>query len=174
MKAFFFTRLLREKLLLVFFTALVAVVWLSAWGGRMARFWSEQRRTTSELETQQLWLNNRQQIEVAARAAVEHLDPARTFDAARLVGELGVIASGAGLTNTSSESPRTEQTSEFAVNTVEFSIRRADYGALQRFYQELSKRAPYITIEQISLQADRSNPALLNASLRAASVEIAR
>ena len=39
MKAFFFTRHVREKILLVAFTALIAAVWLSAWSDRLARFW---------------------------------------------------------------------------------------------------------------------------------------
>ena len=165
MKAFFFTRHVREKILLVAFTALIAAVWLSAWSDRLARFW---------LNNQQAYLNERSRIEEDARKAVQHLDPARTFDAARLVGELGTIANSAGLTNTSSESPRTDQTSEFAVNSVQFSVRRAELGALLRFYEEVSKRAPYITIEQLTLQADRANPALLNASIRVSSVEIVR
>ena len=174
MKAFFFTRHVREKILLVAFTALIAAVWLSAWSDRLARFWREQRRTSIELNNQQAYLNERSRIEEDARKAVQHLDPARTFDAARLVGELGTIANSAGLTNTSSESPRTDQTSEFAVNSVQFSVRRAELGALLRFYEEVSKRAPYITIEQLTLQADRANPALLNASIRVSSVEIVR
>jgi hypothetical protein len=57
---------------------------------------------------------------------------------------------------------------------VQFSVRRAELGALLKFYDELGKRAPYITIEQLTLQADRANPALLNASLRVASVEIVK
>lgn len=174
MKTFFFTRLLREKVLLVAFTAIAAAIWLSAWSDRLARFWREQRHTTVELRDQQLWLANRQRIEEEARKTIEHLDPARTFDAARLVGELGTIANAAGLTNTSSESPRTDQASDFAVNSVQFSVRRAELGALLKFYDELGKRAPYITIEQLTLQADRANPALLNASLRVASVEIVK
>ena len=57
---------------------------------------------------------------------------------------------------------------------MQFSVRRAELGALLRFYEEVSKRAPYITIEQLTLQADRANPALLNASIRVSSVEIVR
>lgn len=174
MKALFLSRLFREKVLLVAFAALIAGVWLWSWKDRAARFWAAQRHTTVELRDQALWLSNHQQIEDEARKAVEHLDPSRTFDAARLVGEIAVIASGAGLKDTAGEAPRTEQTAGFAVNSVEFSIRKADLASLLRFYDELGKRAPYITIEQLSLAADRANPALLNASLRVVSVEIAR
>jgi hypothetical protein len=47
-------------------------------------------------------------------------------------------------------------------------------GALIKFYQELSKRSPYIALEQFSLTVDRATPGQLSASFRAVSVELAR
>jgi hypothetical protein len=49
-----------------------------------------------------------------------------------------------------------------------------DWGALKTFYLALGKRSPYIGIEQFSVQVDRANPALLNASFQISSVEISR
>ena len=49
-----------------------------------------------------------------------------------------------------------------------------DLGSLLRFYTLLSARAPYISLEQFSVATDRANPGSLNASLRVASVELAR
>jgi hypothetical protein len=127
------------------------------------------------LATQRQWLSNRAQIEAAAGRAVEHLDPARTYSSTRLLGELSTIADQVGVrSNTSSEILGTERTNQFAVNTIQFSLRNTSWESLKSFYLELSKRAPYIGIEQFSLTIVPGNPLLLNAMLRVSSVEIVR
>ena len=60
------------------------------------------------------------------------------------------------------------------MHTVQFNLQKSDWDTLKRFYLELTKRSPYIGIEQFSLTADRASPAQLNASLRVSSVEIVR
>lgn len=174
MKTFFFSRLLREKLLLLAFAALVAGVWAASAGERAASWFRAYRQTSAELADQRLWLERKSAIEAEAAAAVGHLDPARSFNAVRLSAELGAVAAAAGLAgNTASEALPTERTAQFAVNSVRYRISRADWEAIKRFYLDLSKRAPYITIEQFTLSADRSNPAQLNALLKVTAVEIA-
>ena len=171
LKRFFLSRLLREKFLLVVIAVLAALTLLSNFSGRVARAWRTHRATTVALADQQQWLTNRAVIEAGAGRAVKNLDPARTLDDTRLVGELNGFARAQGLKFTS-DSPRTERNGQFAVHTVQFNVQKVDWAALKRFYLELGKRSPYIGIEQCSLQAERANPALLNASLRISSVEI--
>ena len=173
LKAFFLGRLLREKLLLVVFVALVALIWLSNFGRRANRFWQAQRSTSNELADQTQWLANRQAIENEAVLAVKNLDPVRTLDDTRLVGELSALANDNGLKFTN-DTPRTVRSGEFAVHTVQFVLPRADFEALKKFYLALSQRSPYIGIEQCTLSAERANPAQLNASLTVSSVEIVR
>jgi hypothetical protein len=175
MKAFFLSRLLREKVLLTALMALAAIVWLAAVARRGHRLWADWRATNTLLATQQQWLENRAQIEASAAKAVEHLDPSRTYSSTRLLGELSTIADQVGVrSNTSSEILGTERTSQFAVNTIQFSLRNTSWESLKSFYLELSKRAPYIGIEQFSLTVVPGNPLLLNAMLRVSSVEIVR
>ena len=175
MKAFFFTRHLREKLLLVTLLALGAAIWLTGIARRSRTFWREWRATATVLTTQQQWLDNRAGIEASAARAIAHLDPARTFSSPRLLGELSTIADQIGVrSNTSSEILGTERTSQFAVNTVQFAIRNADLASVLSFYDEIDRRAPYLGIEQFSLTVSPGNPALLNVMLRVSSVEIVR
>lgn len=173
LKAFFLRRLLREKILLAAFVALGALTWLSNYARRANRFWAAQRTTTAELTEQQQWLDNRATIEAAALKAVKDLDPARTFDDTRLVGELSSLARDHSLRFTN-DTPRTERSGQFAVHTVQFNLPKAEWDALRKFYAQLAQRSPYIGIEQFSLAADLANPAQLNASLRVSSVEIIR
>ena len=175
MKAFFYSRHIREKLLLTALLALVAVVWL----GHLARsgraFLIEWRANAAVLATQKQWLGNRVDIEAYAAKAIAHLDPARTFSSPRLLGELSTIADQVGVrNNTSSEILGTELTNQFSINTVQVAVRNADMSSLINFYGELDKRAPYIGLEQFSLTVNPANPALLNAVMRVFSVEVTR
>jgi hypothetical protein len=172
-KAFFLSRLLREKLMLVLFVALGAVMWIASFSGRASRMWNELRATRNELAQQKQWLSSRERIETAAVQAVKNLDPAQTLDDTRLVGELSALARENNLKFTN-DTPQDERSDQFAVHTVQVTLPRADWEVLYKFYVALSHRSPYIGITQFTLAADRTNPALLNASLRVSSVEIIR
>ncbi len=173
LKVFFLSRLLREKLMLVLFVALGAVMWLSSFSARASRQWHAHHAASSELAVQKQWLANRTAIEAGALAAVKNLDPARTLDDTRLVGELSALAREYDLKFTN-DTPQTERSGQFAVHSVQIILPRADWEALKRFYLALVARSPYLGIEQFSLAADRANPSILNASLRVSSVEIIR
>jgi predicted RNA polymerase sigma factor len=173
LKTYFLARLLREKLLLVTIAALVALTVLSSFGKRAAAFWRTQHATSVALADQTEWLRNRPVIEAGAQQAVKNLDPARTLDDTRLVGELNALARSQAMRFTN-DTPQTVRSGQFAVHTVQFNLQKSDWETLKRFYLELTKRSPYIGIEQFSLTADRASPAQLNASLRVSSVEIVR
>ena len=175
MKTFFFSRHIREKILLTALLALVGIVWLVRVARSGRAFWTEWRANAVVLATQQQWLDNRANIEASATRTIAHLDPARTFSSPRLLGELSTIADQVGVrNNTSSEILGTELTNQFAVNTVQVAVRNADLPSLLSFYDALDKRAPYIGLEQFSLTVNPSNPALLTAVMRVSSVEINR
>src|SRR5438552_18477907 len=146
-KAFFLSRLLREKLLLVVFVALGAVMWITSFSGRAARKWSGLRSTQTELTQQKEWLASGERIQTAAVQAVKNLDPAQTLDDTRLVGELSALAREHNL-KFNLDTPQTEQSTQFAVHTVQVTLPRADWNVLQNFYFALSRRSPYIGITQ--------------------------
>ncbi|MEO6001976.1 MAG: hypothetical protein ABIZ04_17770 [Opitutus sp.] len=173
LKRFFLSRLLREKLMLVLFVALVAIVWLVNFSSRTSRSWLEYRTTRNELAQQKQWLASRESIENSAVQAVKNLDPAQTLDDTRLVGELQTLARDLNL-KFLNDAPQTERTANFAVHTVQVTIPRGEWEVLYNFYVAVARRSPYIGITQFSLAADRSNRQLLNASLRISSVEIVR
>ena len=173
LRAFFLGRLLREKLMLVLFIALAALTWASSYSKRATRDWRQIRTTSNELAEQREWLNNREAIETASVQAVQNLDPAKTLDDTRVVGELSALAREHNLRFTN-DTPQTERSAQFAVHTVQITLPRAEWTSLRRFYEALSRRSPYIGIEQFALVADRANPNNLNASLRISSVEVVR
>lgn len=171
MKPFFLSRAFREKILLVAFAALALLIWGGSLLTRGRKRADEWRSARTELATQQMWLANRAAIDAKAAAATQSLDPAKTLNGTRLVGELNALAAQAGLA-ADINSQRSERTNQFAFHTVQINFRRADLSALLKFYGDLSQRSPYIGLEQFSLSVDRASPGQLNASFRAVSAEL--
>lgn len=171
MKRFFLRRAPREKFLLLVFTGLALLIWLGRGVGRSRALWSGLRAARAELATQQIWLENRARIEQRAAAAAQSLDPVKTINATRLVGELNALTAQAGL-SADIGSQRTERTDRFAFHSVQVNIRRADLATLLKFYTALSERSPYIGLEQFTLTVDRGNSGQLNATFRVVSVEL--
>jgi hypothetical protein len=172
LKAFFLSRLLPEKILLAGFLLLIAALGLSHAAHDTSRLWGEFSNTTMILSAQRTSLNGRADTEAKVKRALSQLDPASTLDSARLQGDLNTLATG--LPGTSIDPRPDEPADQFIKHSVQFSVRKVDWSALQQFYVALSKRAPYISIEQCSISADRTNPNQLNATMLISSVEIAK
>ncbi|MSU45855.1 MAG: hypothetical protein EXS42_01685 [Lacunisphaera sp.] len=171
MKAFFSARSLRERLLLVAFALIALGWWAPVALGRLGALRHDRQALSVERATQQMWLSHRDEIEARAAAAGRTLDPARTFDAAQAFAELNRIA--AGLT-VEIGAQRIERAEQFALHSVQVSIRRTDLAGLLRFYEQLGERAPYLGIEQCVVSVDRASPGLLNAVFRIYSIEALR
>jgi hypothetical protein len=173
-RAVYFGRLLREKILLTGLLAMMAALWLSSFCGRAGVFLTGWRNLNSELTDQAQWLANRKEIENSARQAASRLDPSRTLDGTRLLAEMSAMSREAGLSNTSGGESQDVGSGQFTIHTLEFNILKADWSSLKSFYIALQRRSPYIGIEQFQTTVDRANPTLLNVNLRVSSVEIAR
>ncbi len=174
LRALFLARPLREKLLLTAIALLVFATWFSSIAGRTARLVHAVRFTSASLADQALWLSHRSAIEAQARSSAGSLEAARTLDGTRLLAEVSTIANENGLSNTTSGETKDDSSGQFSVHTLQFNVAKVDWGALKAFYLALSKRSPYIGIVQFSVQGDRTNPALLNATFRISSVEISK
>jgi hypothetical protein len=173
MKKVFLRRTPRERFLILFFLAAAAVVWLVSALGRLQARRTDARLAEGQLATQQFWLDRKAEIDARAATAGAAFDPSRTLDATRLVGEVSTLARSAGL-SAGVESPRTQRTGQFAYHTVQVAFRRADLASLIKFYRALGQRAPYLALEEVSLVANRTNPAEIDARFTVFSVETAR
>jgi hypothetical protein len=172
LKALFLSRLLTEKILLVGFLLILALWGFSHVLRDVRGFGYDFRNTSMILAAQKTSLDGRAETERKVKAALSQLDPAHTLDSARLQGDLNTLANA--LPNTTIDARPDEPADQFIVHSVQFSVRKVDWSTLQQFYVALSKRAPYITIEECSISADRANPAELNATMLISSVEIAK
>ncbi len=173
MRTWFHSRNRRERLLVAAFAVLVALTWLFSATGRLRGSISQWRSTKSDLAAQRLWLDRQKEIETQAAAAVRDLDPARTYDATRLVGMITSLSTAAGL-SPAIDSPSTQRTPQFAYHTAKVTFRRASLPALLHFYDDLTKQAPYLNLESIAVQMDRSSGGALNATLQISATQITK
>lgn len=169
LRAFFLSRLLREKLLLVAFVLLGVLMWLSSFTRRTNKFWLEQRLTTATLADQKQWLNNKDAIEATERKAAASLDASKTLEATRLYAEVDRMAREAGLGNTALSAQPDERGGLFPLHTLQVTITKAEWPPLLKFYESLLARSPYINIEQFTLRVTPPNHGV---SLRVSAVEI--
>lgn len=173
MRAWFHSRNRREQLLVTAFVIMGVLIWLTSASGRLQARWADWHSTRAGLGAQQLWLDRQKEIEAASLAAVRNLDPARTFDATKLVATVTSLAGGAGLQPTI-DSPATQRTPQFAYHNIKVTFRRANLPALLNFYDELNKQAPYLNLESMALQTDRSTLGALNATLQISATQITK
>ena len=174
MKAFFLSRVLREKVLLLALVLIAALMWLTGVVGRARTFSRDHKNTTQTLREQQIILDSRAIIEARAAAAIAQLDPASTFDAIRLQAEIDTLVTAAGITNKTIDTPRTNKTTQFSMNTTTVTLRNVDYASTTKFYEELKKRSPYIGLEKLSMQPVGGNVNQLTVQLTVFSVEVAK
>ncbi len=172
LRAFFLSRVLREKLLLVGFLGVAVIMWASSLSSRVSRFSRAQHATTMELKDQDFWLSRRTEIEAATKKAAAEMDPSKTLDPTLLSVEVRRIANDAGVKFNSSNVTPGPNVGQFAINTLHLNVTNTDWHAFADFYQHLQERAPYLAITEIAMQPVPSNPAQITAALTVASFEI--
>jgi hypothetical protein len=173
MRRWFEARNRREQVLVTAFVIMIALTWLSGAFGRVRSRLADWNSTRTAVAAQQLWLDRQADIEARSAAAVRNLDPAKTHDATRLVDTINALAKGAGL-NLAIDPPQTQRTPQFAYHTAKVTFRRTTLPALLNFYDELNKQAPYLNLESIALQTDRSAGGAINATLQISATQITK
>ncbi len=172
LRAYFLSRALREKLLLVVFVGIGVAWWGSAFTTRLGNFWREKRTLSARLAEQSQWIKNKTMIEDAARKTAASLDPAQTLNSNQLVTTIAQLAKEAGLDARSTGIVPTTRSGQFAIHSAEYTIRNADWDTLRKFYEALQLRSPYIGVEKFTLQSAQNNDAQLTLVLRVVSFEI--
>jgi hypothetical protein len=173
-KAFFLSRLMREKALLLAFAGIGAAVWLSSFGSRAGVFSRSFRETTHELDQQRRVLNSRQSIEDAAKRAIAQFVPTKTYNQSNLIAAVNQLATAADLKNSPIEAFADTATAQFVMHSVRFRAivpaNEEGFLKLRRFYLELVKKSPYIGIEHCAMVV---SGATFTAEFKLSAVEIA-
>ena len=172
LRTFFLSRLLREKMLLLAFLGIGTLWWLSAFATRAARSSRNQQATTLALAIQQQWLNNRGSIEASAQQAASRLDPAQTRNSTRLFTEVSNLTNASGFRNAVINPQPVATIGQFSIHTLNFTVNNVDWESLKKFYLGLQAKAPYVGIDQFSLNNPGNGTHTLG--MRISSVEVSR
>ncbi len=154
-------------------SALVCVG-LLMWGSYLWRLHDElapmRQQTESEWRQQEAWLANALDIEQRLEKELAQINMASTLDASRLVALMDRLARQRRLTYELSPVTTTE-VDLFRRHTLRVGLQNAGLADLIRLERQIRAHYPYVTLEELSLTANRSDPRWLRARLVVAAYE---
>lgn len=153
----------REKILALLVLWVVLLIWLDfSWRG-FKDIQSKWEASSSAIAMQDNVLAEKDKVAAQAQLAREQLDPARTFNANGLSVLVQRLAEQAGFPrNYTTTTARTRQHGNMLLHTITLKVNNASMEQLIRFDSLFNQKAPYITLNEITIQPSRSDPFLNN------------
>lgn len=164
----------RERVLLTIFVWIGLAFWasemLKEWRGVDATF----DATAMQLQAQDEWFRNEPTIATELTAALQRVDPNKTFSGNQLVGRLDRIADSTLEASTRFDitAPQTETGEIFDVHSVRVQIRGAGLSELIAFDEQLKQESPYLGLERVQFLANRNDPRFLDTQFHVSSFEL--
>jgi hypothetical protein len=154
-KAFFLARQLREKLLLLAFVGAAVAIWFSSFAGRARVFWLAASNANATLATQAAWIAKSDSIDARTKAATAKLDPLKTYNANSLLGVIDRLAKEEFGNKVIISTDPSKVSGQFATHsviaTISASNTEADWGLLNKFYFDLQKLSPYVSLDELTI-----------------------
>jgi len=161
----------RERLLVILLLAVVAGLWISSFASRYSS-WSARRASVAvEAERQDRWRSQAGEIEIRLANGLAQVQGGRSMGSAQFAGALDALVRKHRF-SFRLDAPSTERRLPVAIHTITLSLEKAEIGAIVAMVSELRSTMPLVNIEQLTLNADRRNPAQLDARLRLSALEI--
>lgn len=162
---------LREKILLVLFLFVVALIWLGFYWSRMSQLFDDIDKVKATLAHQQVWLNNEQSIAQRLADSREILNPQKTYARSRFIGRVDGLARKTGdsydVTN-----PTTQSGDIFNEHSLVVQFKDATLKNLINFAHSIESENPYLGIKQVKITPNRRDPNLLNAQFDVIALEL--
>ena len=157
------TMSLREKsLCLCFFVALL-IIWSNNWLGRGLEWNIQRNLSATELATQQEWLKRDNAISAGLSNALKRVDPSKTYAAAQLSGQIDGLIRQTGLSNQADIDPvRTREGEIFNDHNLRVRLSRISIAQLIELNKLLQQETPYINLQSVRIQKNRSKPEQLD------------
>lgn len=162
---------LRERVLLTVFIWFSVLTWLGSAANSLGTARQNWSQAGALLDLQEEWLDNRDDIETQLESALQRLDPQKTYSGARLVGLLDNFARETGA-NFDINAPVTQRGDIFNIHTVRVLFNKTGIAALIEFDQKIKGQSPYLGLERVQVDAQKSDPRLLNAQFIISSFEL--
>lgn len=173
LKPAFMSRSRREKILAVLFLAAIAVIWFSSLSTRVELVTTQKNSMMDDKETQDQWLESRQTIDADYQSSLTRLTEAHLPTRNEFAGQIDAMLRKYQF-GFRTDPPQTKVLNTISEHTVNVTIEKADYAALKKFTGEIKDQFPYVALEQLTLNPDRRDPALIDARLRLVAIEFNR
>ncbi len=171
MRAFFFRRSWRERVLLLVVLAVGVVIWLFSVLGRARaarELWAASGR---ELRDQQQWLDSAAETRDRLQSRLAQVQQGRALNANQLVGQLDAVVKRHGFAFRL-DPPTPERRPPVVIHTVSLNLDKADLPAFAAFADDLRTSLPLVNIEQLVITPDRRNSAQLDVRLKLSGLEL--
>ena len=162
---------LRERVLLTVFLWFGVLAWLGSAANSLGTARQNWSQAGAQLDLQEEWFDNREEIETRLKSAQQRLDPQKTYSGARLVGLLDTFARETGA-NFDINAPVTKSGDIFNIHTVRVRFNKAGIATLIEFDIKIKGQSPYLGLERVQVDAQKSDPRLLNAQFIISSFEL--
>ncbi|HLP09756.1 MAG TPA: hypothetical protein VK178_16460 [Opitutaceae bacterium] len=172
MRAFFFRRSWRERVLLLVVLTVGVAIWLAsvfARGRTLRERWGE---TGQVLDTQQRWLAVAPEKAQDLQSRLSQVQQGRSLNANQLVGQLDAVIKRQRITAYRLDPPTTERRPPVALHSVSVTLDKTELATLGAFVDDLRANLPLVNIEQIVVTPDRRNPAQLDVRLKLSGLEL--
>jgi hypothetical protein len=171
MRAFFFRRSWRERVLLLIVLAVGVFIWLFSVLGRARAVQDRWAATGRELREQRQWLDNATELHERLQSRLEQVQQGRSLNANQLVGQLDALVKRHRFAYRL-DPPTSERRPPVVLHTVSLAIDKADLPAFAAFADDLRTSLPLVNIEQLVLTPDRRNSAQLDVRLKLSGLEL--
>ncbi|TVP76925.1 MAG: hypothetical protein EA353_11370 [Puniceicoccaceae bacterium] len=154
---------LREKCLALLFLLVILFLWTNHWMGRLSTWNNARNLAAVELQTQQQWIDRTDFYSQAVNAALQRVDPSKTYAAAQLSGRVDSLIRQSGLSNQADINPVDTREGEI-FNNHELRVRlsRISIAQLIQLNNLFSKEAPYINLKSVRIEKNARNPEQLD------------
>lgn len=162
---------LREKGMLCLFVWVILLICFGFALRNFRAFWAEWSRTGQTLAQQTKTLNLAPEVDAQLAVELEFFNSDRTFDSASLAGRVDSLARQTGI-NLVNFNTKTDPRDIYDQHVMRLTIRDTPLEKLMAFDAALEQESPYINQKSVSLDADRRNPQLIDATIELNSFEL--
>ncbi|MEC7274201.1 MAG: hypothetical protein VXU48_03040 [Verrucomicrobiota bacterium] len=157
------TMSIREKFLCLCFILVLLFIWSNNWLNRTYEWNMLRNLSATELATQQEWLERNNSISVGLNNALKFVDPSKTYAASQLSGKIDSLIRQTGLSNQADiDSVRTREGEIFNDHNLRVRLSRISIAQLIVLNKLLIQETPYINLQSVRIQKNRSNPEQLD------------
>ena len=173
LKPAFMARSRREKILALLFLGVMVFIWFSSFSSRVELVNTQRKIIKATKQDQDAWLENRQTIDADYQSSLTRLTEARLPSRNEFAGQIDAMLRKYQF-GFRTDPPQTKVLNTISEHTVNVTIEKAEYTPLKAFTGEIKDQFPYVALEQLTLNPDRRNPALIDARLRLVAIEFNR